>query len=86
MRFVTVSELKNEASSIVHQAEEGHPVVVMRHGKPRAAVVSLGPEEMDQFLFESSPTVHRILREALSDFKARRSVTLRDYLRGRRSP
>lgn len=85
MRFVTISELKNEASAIVHQVEEGDPVVVVRHGKPRAAVIPLKPEEIDQLLFESSPTVRRVLREALSDLRAGRSVTLREYLRGRRS-
>jgi prevent-host-death family protein len=85
MRFVTISELKNETSSIVHRVEEGDSVVVVRHGKPRAAVIPIKEEELDQLLFESSPAVHQALREALSDLKAGRSVTLREYLRGRRS-
>lgn len=85
MRFVTVSELKNEASSIVHRVENGDPVVVVRHGKPRAAVIPLKEDELDQLLFESSPEVHRVLREAFADLKAGRTVTLREYLRGRRS-
>ncbi len=86
MRFITISELKNEASSVVHRVEEGDPVVVMRHGKPRAAMIPLREKELDQLLFESSPTVQRVLREALRDLKARRTVSLREYLRGRRSP
>lgn len=85
MRFATVSELKNEASKIVHQAEEGDPVVIVRHGKPRAAVVPLASEEVEQMLFGTSPYVHRAVREALHDVKAHRTVTLRQYLRGRRS-
>lgn len=86
MRFITISELKNETSSVVHRVEGGDPVVVMRHGKPRAAVIPLREEELDQLLFESSPAVHRVLREALKDLKGRRTVSLREYLRGRRSP
>ena len=85
MRFITVSELKNDASSIVHRVEDGDPVVVMRHGKPRAAVIALKEEDMDQLLFETSPTVRRALRESLRDIRAGRTVTLRDYLRGKRS-
>lgn len=85
MRFATVSELKNGASKIVHQAEEGDAVVILRHGKPKVAVVPLTSEELDQLLFETSPVIHRALREALDDVKARRTVTLREYLRGRRS-
>ena len=85
MRFVTISELKNGTSSIVHRVEEGEPVVVMRHGKPRAAVIPLKSDELDQLLFESSPIVRKALQEALSDLKAGRTLSLREYLRGKRS-
>lgn len=85
MRFVTVSELKNGTSSVIHRVEKGDPVVVVRHGKPRAAVIPLKAEDLDQLLFESSPAVHQALREALADLKVGRAVTLREYLRGRRS-
>lgn len=86
MRFITITELKNEASAIVHHVEEGDPVIVLRHGRPRAAVVPLkSSEDIDQLLFETSPTVHRILKESLKDLRAGRTVTLRQYLRGKRS-
>lgn len=85
MRFATVSELKNEVSKIVHQAEQGNTVVILRHGKPKVAVVPLTSDELDQLLFETSPVVHRALQEALNDVKTHRTVTLREYLRGRRS-
>ena len=85
MKFVSVTELKNETSEVVRQAERGHPVVVVRHGKPCAAVIRLSEESIDQLLFEDSPLVKRAVEEALDDLKHKRFVTLKDYVRGKRS-
>ena len=86
MKFVSVSELKNETSSIVRQVRGGRSVVVVRHGKPCAAVIRISEEQMDQLLFEESPLVRQAVQEALEDRRCKRYVTLRDYLRGKRSP
>ena len=86
MKFVSVSELKNGTSSIVRQVRAGGSVVVMRHGKPCAAVIRISEEDVDQLLFEESPLVKRAVQEALEDVKRRRYVTLKDYLRGKRTP
>ncbi len=86
MRFVSVTDVKNEASQIIRHAEAGHPVVVVRHGKPCAAIIRLSEEEVDQLLFEDSPLAKRAVEEALNDLKHKRSVTLHEYLRGKRSP
>ena len=86
MKFVSVSELKNATSSIVRQVKAGRSVVVMKHGKPCAAVIRISEEEIDQLLFEDSPLVKQAVQEALDDLKHRRYVTLKDYLRGKRSP
>lgn len=86
MRFVSISELKNEASDVVHQVEEGRSVVVVRHGKPCAAMIRLSEDDVDQLLFENSPLLKRALVEALDDVKHGRVVTLKKYLRGQRSP
>ncbi len=86
MKFVGISELKNDASGVVRQVQRGGPVVVMRHGKPCAAVIRLSEIEIDQLLFEESPLVKRAVHEALDDLKHRRFVTMKDYLRGKRSP
>lgn len=86
MKFVSVSELKNGTSSIVRQVNAGRPVVVMKHGKPCAAVIRVSEEDIDQLLFEESPLVKQAVQEALGDLKRQRYVTLKDYLRGKRSP
>jgi len=85
MRFVSISELKNDASQVVHEAQSGRSVVVMRHGKPCAAVIRLSEQDIDQLLFEDSAVVRRALMEALEDKKHHRYVTLKDYLGGKRS-
>ncbi len=85
MKFVSVSELKNATSAIVRRVSGGRPVVVVKHGKPCAAVVRLSAENLDQLLFEESTVVKQALQEALEDVKHQRYVTLAGYLRGKRS-
>ena len=86
MKFVSVSELKNETSAVIRQASGGRPVVVVKHGKPCAAVIRISEDELDQLLFEESPLVKQAVQEALDDLRHKRYVTLKDYLRGKRSP
>ncbi len=86
MRFVSVSELKNGTSAVLRRVRAGQSVVVMKHGDPCAAIIRISEEDLDQLLFEDSPLVKHALREALEDLKRKRYVTLKDYLRGKRSP
>ena len=85
MKLVSVSELKNDASAIVRGVSTGRSVVVMKHGKPCAAVIRISERDLDQLLFEESPLVRQALHEALDDLKHKRYVTMKDYLRGKRS-
>lgn len=85
MRFVSISELKNDTSGVVRRAARGRSVVVVRHGRPCAAVIRISADDLDQLLFEQSPIVRRAMVEALRDRRQRRFVTLKDYQRGRRS-
>ena len=86
MKFVSISELKNETSQIVQGVRRGQSVVVVRHGKPCAAVIRLSEDTIDQLLFEESPRVKEAVTEALDDVKHKRTVSLKDYLRGKRNP
>ena len=43
-------------------------------------------EDFDQLLFEEGPLVRQAVQEALEDVRRSRFVTLKDYLRGKRSP
>lgn len=86
MKFVSISELKQDTSEVVRQAERQGSVVVVRHGKPCAAVIRMSADDLDQLLFEESPEVKRAVSEALDDLRHKRYVTLKEYLRGKRSP
>jgi prevent-host-death family protein len=85
MKFVSISELKNETSDVVHQVERGGSIIVVRHGKPCAAVIRITGDDLDQLLFEDSAIVKRAVAEGLDDLRHKRYVTLKDYLRGKRS-
>ena len=52
----------------------------------RLATERMAGEKSDQLPCEESPLVKQTLEGALDDWKRRRSVTLKDYLRGKRSP
>ncbi len=80
MKFVEISELKNDASNVVRQVRHEGPIVVMRHGKPCAAVIRISEEEIDQLLFEDSPLVKHAVKEVLDDLRAGRVVTWREFL------
>ncbi|MDP3722856.1 MAG: type II toxin-antitoxin system Phd/YefM family antitoxin [Candidatus Omnitrophota bacterium] len=86
MKFVSISELKQDTSGVVREVKRNGPVVVVRHGKPCAAVIRISPDELDQLLFEDSALVKQAVEEALDDMRHKRHVTLKDYLRGKRSP
>ena len=86
MKFVSISELKHDTSGVIRQVERRGSAVVVRHGKPCVAVIRLSADDLDQLLFEESPLVKRAMLEALDDLQHKRSVTLKDYLRGKRSP
>ena len=86
MKFVSISELKQDTSGVVREVKRHGPVVVVRHGKPCAAVIRISPDDLDQLLFEDSALVKQAVEEALDDMRRKRHVTLKDYLRGKRSP
>jgi len=85
MKFVSISELKQDTSGVVREVKRRGPVVVVRHGKPCAAVIRISPDDLDQLLFEDSALVKQAVEEALDDMRHKRYVTLKDYLRGKRS-
>lgn len=59
-QLVPLTEAKNRLHEVVRQAEEGGQVVILRHGRPVAVVIS--------------PTALDALYEELEDLKDRLSV------------
>lgn len=80
MRMINTVELKNRTNEILRQVHRGHPVAVTRRGKPYAAVIPLTEEGLEDFLFEHSPRLRRLIAEAESDVKKGRLVTWENFL------
>jgi len=85
MKIVNTAELKNHTNEILRRVHRGQPVAVTRRGKPYAAVIPLTEESLEDFLFEYSPHLRRMIAEAEADVKAGRLVTWKDFLRHERS-
>ena len=79
MKFVNTAELKNRLNAVLAEVSHGDTVVVTRHGKPAATILSTTEDDLDQVLFERSAAVSRAVLEGLRDLEAGRTVTLREY-------
>ena len=84
MKLVNTVELKNHTNEILRKVHLGHPVAVTRRGKPYAAVIPLTEEGLEDFLFEHSPRLRRMIAEAEADIKAGRLVTWERFLKRER--
>ena len=80
MKTVNTVELKNHANRLLRHVRTGQPVVVTHHGKPTAALIPLNSQELDDLIFEYSPTVKRLIAEAEADVRAGRLVSWAEFL------
>ena len=60
MKYVSVRELKNQASRVVREAER-EDVVVTSRGRPVALLQSLDAEELEDYLFYRAEPVRRTI-------------------------
>mgnify|MGYP001588058520 FL=1 len=79
MRFVNTVELKNKLNAVLAEVGRGEAVVVTRHGKPAATLLSTDEEQLDRMLFERSTVVREAVLEGLRDLAAGRTISARDY-------
>ena len=85
MKMINTAELKNHTNEILRQVHRGHPVAVTRRGKPYAAVIPLTEEGLEDFLFEQSPRLRRLIAEAETDVQKGKLVTWENFLQHERS-
>ena len=82
MHTVTVRELRLNFPKVAHY---GSPSLVLRHGKPIAAIIPLkNDEEAEDFLIANSPRIRRKILQAERDIAAGRLISLEDFLAGKR--
>lgn len=80
MKVVNTVELKNHTNEILRWVRRGVPVAITIYGKPRAAIVPLTEDGLEDLMFEYSPAARRFIAEAEADIKADRVVTWGTFL------
>ena len=81
---VGMRDLKNRVAEILRNVQErGSAVVVTRHGKPAALILPIGSPEADDYVLAHALEIVASLREAESDLREDRTVTVRSYRRRR---
>ena len=79
MEFINTVTLKNDANRVIRQVKASRrPVVVTQRGVPAVAIVPVGD---DQFTLEYDRAFQNAVREGIRDFKAGRTVSLREFAR-----
>lgn len=77
MKFAAIRDLQIKASDVVKKAQR-ESVVITVHGKPKAVLMPISEDELEDFLFENSPKLRKRLKEGLRDIKEGRVITHED--------
>lgn len=81
---IGMRELKNRVAQILRGIEEGHgPVVVTRHGRPTALILPIDSPEAEDYVLAHAPAIVASLREAESDLRSGKTLSLSEYRRKR---
>ena len=80
MRTVGVRELKNRLSQYLSEADKEGAVIVTHHGVPRAAIVPLSPDELEDFIIAHSPRIRKMVRKGAAEIAMGKYVTLDQLL------
>lgn len=75
MKTVEMAEATGALSEYAKKARKD-PVVVMRRGKPVAAVVPLGADEWEDFVVSTHPKFLDIIQRSRASYKARGGIPL----------
>ena len=84
MQTATIRELRLAASKVLARSRKG-PVILMKRGKPVAAIESLEGEDLEDFLMLHHPRFVKALDEGERDIALGRTISLKDFVAGKRS-
>ena len=78
MRRVAVSEIKNDLSRFLHEAE-GEEIVITRNGKPAGVLIGFASEDdwLD-YQLENDPRFLRRIQQARNSMREGRGVRIED--------
>lgn len=68
MKFAAIRDLQLRAGKVVEATRRG-PVIITLRGKPTAALTALSEDDLEEFLFEHSPTLRRRIEVGLAEAK-----------------
>lgn len=79
MKFTNVRELKAKTSEMLRTVERGNTVLVTTHGRPRALLVPVTEDDIEDALLAYSPNLRKKIEAGLKDIHAGRTIPLSDY-------
>ena len=83
MQTATIRELRLAAGKVLARSKKG-PVVVLKRGKPVAAIQSLREEELEDFLLMNHPKFVKAIDEGERDITHGRTISLKNFVAGKR--
>ena len=76
MEFVNVRELKLHTSSVLSRmAKKGGWAIILRHGKPQAALMSLNEEDIENVVLKA-PAFLKEVQASHAEYRRKGGVTL----------
>lgn len=81
MKFVNVRELKAKASEYLALAEKGENIVIMSRGKPRAAILPLREEDLEDFILAHHPRFRQMIEKSLRSHRKEGGIPIEDILK-----
>lgn len=79
LRFVNVTELHDKTSEIMRRLEKQQVVVTYR-GKPKALIMPIAEEDLEDYTLAHHPKFRRALKTAYEDVQAGRVSDLEDLI------
>ena len=80
MDFVNVRELKIHTGRVLNRLKKGGWVIILRRGKPKAAIVGLSEDDIEDVILKS-PAFMRELRAAHAEYRRKGGITLHEARR-----
>jgi len=68
MKFVSVRELKNKTSQILHYIENGNNVIVTLRSKPYAVLHHLSEDEIEDYIILNHPEFKKKFKSAYQEY------------------
>ena len=75
MDFVNVRELKLHTGQVLNRVSKGGWAIILRHGKPRAAIVGLSEDDIEDLVLKQ-PAFLKGLRAAHREYRHKGGTTL----------